>query len=672
MKKLFTIDDFMVAVIAALGYGFGETISRLSGWNDFWCLVACLVVGIVIEEIVSKIAFSEVVQRRTANRVFTYITFLIIFAIVHYFSIAWLNVSMIDYVLEEFAYVVVLPVIGFVINIIIRGYKVRQIRKLYGDGSGGYVFDVDEDEIRDINRQNREIKGKYEKYDKDCAVTTRTGVYVGLPEKNMIFFRGIPYAKPPVGALRWRAPQSLDEADMAGKIFEAQHFGASAIQVEHKGVILKHHRQSEDCLYLNVCVSERVFSHAKNKNSEKNAKHPVLVLFHHGDFTSGGSVDPLMFGDSFVKKHEDIIFVSFNYRLGIFGFIDFSQIPGGEAYPDTLNLGLLDQIAALQWIKDNIANFGGDPENITVMGFESGATLILMLASSGRAKELFKRAFVFQGSFAMAYDEPDASRALAQDLLNVTHTHTMAELAALSTDDLKSAAQALWRHLCAPTRDGKFIPVDPYQACRDGAASGIEFIVGIPSNETQVLRSFVGDENYLEYLNFTVNDMKKYFDADMTKAVDEYIDTQTSRSDEVEAKTKLVEQWLALCMYRSAVRLYQGGAELHMMYWDEKPLIENLGSGSVDALAAVLGNNRASQIYGNVLNADVSEALQSLLEKFVNGHAMQLYSNEIKGVDDFEWKPFPNALIVSDNKIICGTIGDKLTNIKGFLEYIIK
>lgn len=103
------------------------------------------------------------------------------------------------------------------------------------------------------------------------------------------------------------------------------------------------------------------------KKSDK--KKPVLVIFHNGDFSFGGSADPLMYGDNLTSAYSDFIGVSFNYRLGIFGFIDFSEIPGGENYPDTLNLGLLDQIAALRWIKENISNFGGDSENITVMGF---------------------------------------------------------------------------------------------------------------------------------------------------------------------------------------------------------------------------------------------------------------------------------------------------------------
>ena len=108
------------------------------------------------------------------------------------------------------------------------------------------------------------------------------------------------------------------------------------------------------------------------------------------------------------------------------------------------------------------------------------------------------------------------------------------------------------------------------------------------------------------------------------------------------------------------------------MYWNEKPLIENLGSGTVDVVATLLGNSTASQIYGNVMNTNLSDTLQSLLEKFINGNALQLYNNEIKGINAITWNTFPQALIISDEKIQCDTIEDKLTAIKSFLEFALQ
>ena len=655
MKKLFTIDDIMVAFISALGYGFGETIAKLFGWPELACMAASFVLGLVLGEIVSKIAFSKTVQKSRKNRIITYTAIFLIFLIAHGISMKWMGTSMLDYLGEEFISVIGLPILGFVVNLLIRGYRIRKIRKLYGDGSEGFVFDVKDEDLEEANRQNQPVLGDY---DEDYAVKTRTGIYVGDKYKKTVCYLGIPYAKPPVGELRWKAPEPLPASDA---VFEAKYFGASAIQVEHKGSLIKHHRQSEDCLTLNVCVGKE----------EAEGKKPVLMLFHHGDFTCGGSVDPLLYGSEFVNEHPDIVFVSFNYRLGIFGFIDFSEGPGGEACPDTLNLGLLDQIAALEWVRENIAAFGGDPDRITVLGFASGATSILLLAASERAKGLFRKAFIFNGTPASAYDTPEASRALARNLLKETGTTTMAELYRLDTETLKAAAQKLWQNLCAPTCDGTWIPADVFQACRDGAASDIEFIVGIPSNEMQVLRSVIGDQNYADGVSAAVADIQKYMDEAAAGAVKAYIEAQTASLSALEANSKLIEQWNALSIYRTAVKLAKGGNKVYVMYWAEKPLIENLGSGTVDAAAALLGTGEALQMYGSVMNEDLSETLQALLQKYVNGQALQLYPNEIRGVDAVDWKVFPRALIVSDGKLVCDTIEDRITEVEGLLDFAV-
>lgn len=573
---------------------------------------------------------------------------LLVFLIAEFVSTRLLGTSLMEDLEEEFAWVVGLPILGLIVNLLIRGYRVRKIRKRYGNGSQGYVFDVTDKDIEEVNRQNQSIRSEY---DTDCAVKTRTGVYVGEKYKKTLIFTGIPYAKPPVGALRWKAPELLPSSD---DVFEAKNFGASAIQVEHKGSIIRHHRQSEDCLTLNIAAGAK----------KTDAKKPVLVLFHHGDFTYGGAVDPLLYGGDYVNAHQDVVLVSFNYRLGIFGFIDFSEVPGGEACPDALNLGLLDQIAALKWIRENIGSFGGDPERITVLGFESGATCICLLAASEQAKGLFQRAFVFNGSPESAYDTPDASRALAKALLEETNTSTMSELLHLDTEALKNAAQRLWMNMCAPTCDGKLIPKQVYEAYRKGAASGIEFIVGITSEEMQVIRSSVGGKNYEDAVNAAVDNLQGDLDSSTAEAVRAYIEAQTAASSELEAKSKLVGQWIALGVYRVASMLSQGGNKVHLMYWDEKALIENLGSGTADVLAALLGNGEALQMYGSVMNADLSETLQALLLKFVSGEAMQLYRNEISGFDGLDWKAFPQALIVSDGKFACDTIEDRITAVK--------
>ena len=380
MKKLFTIDDFMVAFVSALGYGLGTEIPLLLGVPTWLSYLISMGAGTVLEELISKIVFSKAVQKKTSNKVAVFAGILLVFALGQAFLSRWSDVSLLTYVQEEHVSVILMSILGFAVSMLLRWYRIWKIRKKYGDGSKGFVYDVKQEELDEVNRENRPLPGEY---DTACAVRTRTGVYVGTKEKEVTYFSGIPYAKPPVGERRWKAPEPLDETDT---VFEAKYPGASAVQVEFEGSILKHHRQSEDCLTLNICCGSK-----ENGEKKPRKKKPVMVLFHHGDFSYGGTADPLMYGGKLAGENPDIVLVSFNYRLGLFGFIDFSEVPGGEAYPDALNLGLLDQIAALKWIRENIAAFGGDPNQITLIGFEAGASSISLLAVCEEAKGLFRR-----------------------------------------------------------------------------------------------------------------------------------------------------------------------------------------------------------------------------------------------------------------------------------------
>ncbi|WP_051650413.1 carboxylesterase family protein [Selenomonas sp. AB3002] len=657
MKKLFTIDDFIIAFISALVYGLSFEIPMLLGWGIWTALPLCLIIGGAVDMVTRKLVFNKAVQKNAMNKALIFFALFVIFLIGGYVALQLTGLSLKDYFVENYIYSILPSVLGFVFSMAFRWYQIRKIRVRYGDGSQGFLYDdmYTSEEIEEFNKQNRQIKGEY---DTKLAVKTKTGVYVGYKEKKGVVYREIPYAKPPVGKLRWKAPESLPASD---EVFEAKYFGASAIQVEHKGSILKIHRQSEDCLTLNVCVGKK----------DNNDKKPVVVLFHHGDFSYGGSADPLMYLEKIADTYSGFIGVSFNYRLGIFGFIDFSEVPGGENYPDALNLGLLDQIAALEWVKENISAFGGDPGNITVMGFESGAISISLLAVCERAKGLFQKAFIFFGSPDFSYLTPDAARAFAQKLLEETGAKSMDELQRLTSAQLKDLNQKIGLHRIAPTCDGKLIPANVFDAYKNGAADGIEFIVGIPSNEGHVLKSFIGEENFEEFVSENNEEtLSSYLDADTAAAVRKYIENRAKHTTALEAEGKFYEQWNTLSMYLSAMQLAAGGNKVHLMYWDVKPLIENLGSGTVDVVLALFGDSKISQMYGNVIDSAISEILQHFLKKFISGETMSLYNNEIKGVKDIDWKEFPSALIVSNKIFKCAPIEDRLYEIDGLWEFM--
>ena len=662
MKKLFTVDDFIVAGISGIAYGLGFEIPAILGYEEWQCVVICLIVGFALDKLANAVIFSKAVQSSKANRIIIFLAYILIATAIQEAFTSWTNISVDDYAIQGYAFLVVPALLGFAFSMALRQYRIKKIRKRYGDGSDGFVFDdiLDKSEIDELNQQNRQIHGAF---DTDLAVKTKTGIFVGEKKKNTIFFTGIPYAKPPVDSRRWKAPEPLPESD---NVFEAKYFGASAVQVDYDGSILKHYRQSEDCLTLNICIASKRTAHKK----------PVIVFFHHGDFTYGGSADPLLHGENFTKVYPDSVGITFNYRLGIFGFIDFSEIPGGEDYPDALNLGLLDQIAALRWIKENISAFGGDPERITVMGFESGALSLSLLAACEQAKGLFQKAFIFYGDPMLSYETSEISKNLAKKLLQETATTTMEELMRLPTQRLKEVQQKIIQDLSpGPTRDGKLIPADVPTAYRDGVASGIEFIIGISSNERQVYKSIVGEKKYEDFISTELNSILRYFDARHpaeAKAIRAYIEEQAETMPLLKAKAEMYEQLYTLSTYRCAQKLTEGGNKVRLLYWNAKPLIENLGSGTVDVAAAFLGSHKAVQMYGNVQNRDIAETLQKLFRKFESGDEMRLFNNEIKGISAIDWKEFPRALIVSEKEFKCEPIADKLTEVKCLLELLAK
>jgi len=216
-----------------------------------------------------------------------------------------------------------------------------------------------------------------------ATVAVENGELAGLELNGVTVFKGIPFAQPPVGPLRWKAPQPA--ARWKG-VRTASAFGADCMQLpyRHDAAPLAV-PPSEDCLYLNVWTPKE----------RATRKRPVMVWIYGGGFVNGGSSSPVYDGSAFAQS--GVVFVSFNYRLGRLGFFAHPALTreaGGEPLG---NYGLMDQIAALKWVRRNIAAFGGDPENITVFGESAGAMSVHVLLVSPLAKGLFAKAIVESG-----------------------------------------------------------------------------------------------------------------------------------------------------------------------------------------------------------------------------------------------------------------------------------
>lgn len=213
--------------------------------------------------------------------------------------------------------------------------------------------------------------------DAQPVIQTKSGKLRGANQDGIAVFKGIPFAAPPVGQFRWRPPQPV--AAWQG-VRDALEFGPDCAQAGwggSPGTITK--GSSEDCLYLNL------WAPAKAK-----AKLPVMVWIHGGGFVGGSGSSPETFGDQFAR--QGVVLVTINYRLGRLGFFAHPALRQEHPEEPKGNYGYMDQIAALQWVQENIAAFGGDPKNVTVFGFSAGGVSVHSLMTIPAAKGLFHKA----------------------------------------------------------------------------------------------------------------------------------------------------------------------------------------------------------------------------------------------------------------------------------------
>src|ERR1039457_654208 len=216
---------------------------------------------------------------------------------------------------------------------------------------------------------------------------TANGVLEGVvsADGKVRTFKGIPYAAPPVGPLRWKAPQPA--APWTG-VRQATGYGARCMQAPiYSDMIFHDTGPSEDCLYLNLWMPA----------TPVQPKLPVMVWIYGGGFAAGATSEPRQDGGNLSKK--GVVVVSMNYRLGIFGFFSHPALARESGHNAAGNYGLLDQVAALKWVKDNIADFGGDPGNVTIFGESAGSFSVSALMASPLAQGLFKRAIGESGAF---------------------------------------------------------------------------------------------------------------------------------------------------------------------------------------------------------------------------------------------------------------------------------
>jgi len=281
----------------------------------------------------------------------------------------------------------------------------------------------------------------------------QTKIENGIIEGNydtktgMQFYFGVPFAKPPVGPLRWKAPQPLDNWKT---VLNTKSFGPRAVQ----GIVFgdmgsRSDGLSEDCLYLNVWTPA--------KRNEKNL--PVLVYFYGGGFVAGDGAEPRYDGESMAKK--GIVVVTVNYRLNIFGFFSHPELSAESPYKASGNYGLLDQQAGLKWVQKNIAAFGGDPKKVTIAGESAGSISVSYLMASPLSKDLIAGAIGESGAGINPTLAPvplKEAESTGLEFAKKAGYPTLAELRKLSTRDLFELYKESGRFGFPVVLDGYFLP----------------------------------------------------------------------------------------------------------------------------------------------------------------------------------------------------------------------
>lgn len=344
-----------------------------------------------------------------------------------------------------------------------------------------------------------------------AVVTIETGTLRGTMGERVVSFKGIPYAAPPVGALRWRPPQPVQP--WKGER-SAAHFGSPCPQVPPSDNSVGTGPASEDCLTLNVWVARE----------RRHLPSPVMVWIHGGGYVNGSGSAPIYDGTAFAEA--GVVLVTFNYRLGRLGFFAHpALIEEAEGEP-VANYGMMDMIAALQWVQRNIAAFGGDPHNVTIFGQSAGAAAVQRLMISPAARGLFHKAISQSGSgrnhpATLAGTDPrgwPTAIAESEKYASSLGARTARELRALPVETLVKTGYLSPFKGGGPVIDGRLLPMGVADAFERGLQATIPLLIGSTEMEAPAT---------VETYKANVSAVSAISDADLSRIAKAYPDETT-------------------------------------------------------------------------------------------------------------------------------------------------
>ena len=352
------------------------------------------------------------------------------------------------------------------------------------------------------------------------VANTTSGKIRGLVQENKVTaFRGIPYGAPTGGANRFM-PAVKPETWTGVK--DTVEWGPEAPQGPHTEIpevaaTIPKLTISEDCLHLNVWT-----------NGLDAHKRPVMVWLHGGGFTSGNGSYTMYDGANMARKH-DVVTVTVNHRLNSFGFLYLADI-GGAKYANSGNVGMLDIVAALEWVRDNIVNFGGDPNNVTIFGQSGGAGKVSTLMAMPGAKGLFHRAIVQSGANLKGVSTEEATKT-AHMLMDKLGTKTADELQQIPMDQLIAATLSTRGLRLAPVVDGELLPGGPFDPTAPALSADVPLLIGSTEFEVNFFPNTKLDPLDDSELHASVKQATRADDAAVDKLIAVYRKGRPSASD---------------------------------------------------------------------------------------------------------------------------------------------
>ncbi len=300
-------------------------------------------------------------------------------------------------------------------------------------------------------------------------VKTQYGVLQGFEEDGVKKFLGVPFAQPPVGELRWKAPQPVQNWE---GVRQAKQFGDDPMQPNIFGdMSFRGPGRSEDCLYLNIWTTAATTADAL----------PVLIYFNGGGLMAGSGSEPRYDGTSLSK--EGVICVTANYREGVFGFFAHPDLTASSEYKGSGNYGFLDQVAAIKWVKENISAFGGNPDKITIVGESAGSFSVSLLMCSPLSKDLIAGAMLSSGAEVLPFQpssQADADAAGAE-LLKKAGISSLADAMAMNADSLQKLLPP--RGMANVVLDGYFMTESADDVFEKGQQAQVPLLAGWNSLE---------------------------------------------------------------------------------------------------------------------------------------------------------------------------------------------